>query len=190
MHATLCDYVADIVQNAVEAAADKVVLEIRTGREWIGVTIRDNGKGMSPATLAAARDPFWTEPGKHAARRVGLGLPFLQQVVDTTGGMLEVSTAAGAGTTVDFTFPADHWDTPPLGDIPSTVVGLMVFKGEFDLVLRREHAGRRYELSRSELTEALGDLAQADSLALARRYVRSQEAGLLDGPEGEEPWKS
>jgi hypothetical protein len=184
MHATLCDYVADIVQNAVEAAAGKVVLEIRTGGETIGVTIRDNGKGMSPATLAAARDPFWTEPGKHDARKVGLGLPFLQQVVDVTGGSLDVRTTVGQGTTVAFALPAGHWDTPPLGDLPATVVGLMVFEGDFELILKREHAGRRYEVSRGELAEALGGLAEAGNVALARQFLRSQEAELLGGSQG------
>ncbi len=186
MHATLCDYIADIVQNSLEAGADRVGLEIGTGGSNIEVTVSDNGKGMEPAVLAAARDPFWSEPGKHDARRVGLGLPFLQQVADATGGRLTVETAAGAGTTVAFCLPAAHWDTPPLGDIPGTVAGLMSFADDStDLILTRSHGGQGYSISRHELCEALGGLQDAGSLTLLRDFLRSQETELLEGFQGE-----
>lgn len=185
MHATLCDYVADIVQNAVEAGARRIELEVRTGGEVVDVTVRDNGKGMDAKTLAAARDPFWTEPGKHDARKVGLGLPFLQHAADQTGGSLRVESRPGIGTTVAFGLPASHWDTPPLGDLAGTVVGLMSFAGDFELVLKREHSGRAYEISRGELADALGGLDRADSLVLARKFLESQEAELLGGSLGD-----
>lgn len=186
MHATLCDYVADIVQNAVEAAADRVEVILRTGGGRVDVKICDNGKGMSAETLAKARDPFWTEPGKHDARPVGLGLPFLQQVADQTGGTLDVSSAPGRGTTLALSLPAAHWDTPPVGDLAGTVVGLMSFVGDFELTFRHEHEGRFYAVSRQALAEALGGLDRAENLGMALRYVKSQEAELLGGFDGEQ----
>lgn len=185
MHAALCDYIADIVQNSVEADAGKVTVELETGGKDIKVTISDNGRGMSRGTLAAARDPFYTEPGKHRARKVGLGLPFLQEAADQTGGEMKVDSEPGKGTRVYFSFPAGNWDTPPMGDIPSTIVGLMCFNGKSDIVLHRIHAGNSYTVSKSELVEALGELESAGSVEMARKFIMSQEEGLENGPDGE-----
>ena len=178
MHATLCDYLADIAQNAIEAGAGGVVLSVETGDDMVRVRVTDNGKGMDAATLAAANDPFHSEPGKHDARRVGLGVPFLRQMVEATGGEMSVRSAPREGTQVEFAIPAGHWDAPPLGDLPGTVLGLMSFGGDYDLVLERQHGGSGYTVARSELEEALGGISDAASLGLALRFLQEQEAGL------------
>ena len=38
-----------------------------------------------------------------------------------------------------------------------------------------------YSVRRSEIIEVLGDLSDADSLILARQYLRSQEEDLIQG---------
>lgn len=179
MHATLCDYAADIVQNSIEASADMVELQICTGDGDMKLTVRDNGKGMTREVMARAMDPFWSEPGKHCARKVGLGLPFLQQVAEQTGGNFSVESEPGAGTTVMMSLPEGHWDTPPLGDVAAAVTGLLSFAGSYELLFNRRHGMQEYEISRNELAEALGGLERADELAMAHRYLKSQEEGLL-----------
>ena len=82
MHATICDCLADTVQNAIEAGATRIEVRLEEDAEAVKLLIRDNGKGMDDATLARVWDPFFTEPGKHARRRVGLGLPLLRQMVE------------------------------------------------------------------------------------------------------------
>jgi hypothetical protein len=166
------------VQNAFEAGASRVDLDVHTGPDTVSVRVADNGKGMDQATLAKAVDPFYSEPGKHDHRRVGLGLPLLYQTAEGVNGKVDIQSAPGQGTTVGFVFDARHLDTPPLGDLPSTVLGLMTFSGTCDLALTRSTPSDRYAFSRSELVDTLGNLEEASNLILARDFLKAQEAEL------------
>lgn len=179
MHASVCDTIADLVQNAIEAGASRVELDVYTGQDTIRVRVADNGKGMDEATLAKSVDPFYSEAGKHDHRRVGLGLPLLLQTAEAVGGKAEIQSQPGKGTTVEFIFNARHLDTPPFGDLPETVVGLMTFKGTHELVLNRKTEADAYSVTRSELAEALGDLEVSANLITARTFLRSQEEHLI-----------
>jgi hypothetical protein len=178
VHASVCDSIADLVQNAVEAGASRVELDVYTGPDTVKVRVTDNGKGMDQAMLAKAVDPFYSEPGKHDHRRVGLGLPLLYQTAEAVNGKVDIQSAPGKGTAVGFVFDARHLDTPPLGDLPATVLGLMAFSGTYDLILTRRTPSDQYTLSRSELLETLGDLETASNLILARDFMKAQEAEL------------
>ena len=171
MHATVCDYIADCTQNAIEAGATDITLTLHTDPDMIAVTIEDNSKGMSPETLRKALDPFYSEPGKHDHRRIGMGLPLIQQAADALDGELKVESVPGKGTKVFFRFNAKHLDTPPMGDIPGTVIGLMTLPGNYDLTFVRD----AYSVRRSELVEALGNLEEASNLVLAKEFLTSQE---------------
>ncbi len=181
MHAAISDFIADVVQNAWEADATRIELTVRTGCGEIDVTIADNGRGMTPAVLAHALDPFISEAGKHDARRVGLGLPFLQQAVEAVDGSLAIDSVPGSGTTVRFRFPAAHADTPPLGRVARAAASLMALTGDFDLVVNRQHNERAYTTSRHELIDALGGLDDAAGLLMARRYLDSLEDDVTEG---------
>ncbi len=178
MHAVLVDYVADVVQNAVEAGATRIALDFCTGPDEVSVTVEDNGKGMDAAQVQRARDPFYSETGKHSRRRVGLGLPLLVQAAEATGGTVTVASQPGRGTTVRFTFGARHVDAPPTGDLPGCLLGLMTFPGDYELAVRRRTPADEYRVARSELSEALGELTSVASLTLARDYLRSLESEL------------
>ncbi|MDD4174040.1 MAG: ATP-binding protein [Kiritimatiellia bacterium] len=178
MHASVCDIIADLVQNAIEADATRIEVDVATGPAEIQVRIQDNGKGMDARTLARAKDPFYSEPGKHARRRVGLGIPLLMQTAAAVTGTVDIQSTPGKGTCVAFTLDARHLDTPPFGDLPETLLGLMAFSGTYDLILTRATPTDRYTVSRGELIDTLGNLEEIDNLILARAYVRSQEENL------------
>jgi hypothetical protein len=178
VHASVCDQVVDIVQNAIEANASQIELRIDERNGQLVITVTDNGKGMTTEQQARALDPFFSERGKHDHRRVGLGLPFLKQMTDTVNGSLEMSSTKGEGTRIGFTMPLDHIDLPPVGSWGDAILGLMTFPGDFDLLVdhRRNESG--YAISRSELSEVLGDLTRSENLLMAREFIASNEASL------------
>ena len=178
MHATIADVICDTVQNSIEAGAGNIGLTLVEDGKMIRVEITDDGKGMDPETLKRAWDPFYTEPGKHAKRRVGLGLPLLRQIAEATGGEAVLESEKGKGTRLAYSFAADNVDTPPMGDIAGTILTLFNYDGPFELAFRHEAHGRSYEITRSELADAAGSLQDAAGLSLASAFLKDQEADL------------
>jgi hypothetical protein len=184
MHATLCDMIVDLTQNAMEAGATHIGLSVEQTDGEIRVEIRDNGCGMSPEVLERSKDPFFTDGVKHMHRKVGLGLPFLYQTADLTGGEVELESAPGVGTTVRFTLPEDALDLPEFGDLPGAVQLLMAgnYAGELDF--SRRVGNEAYALSRSQLEELFeGDLESVENLLAVRELFEDLEAKVKLPPE-------
>ncbi len=175
MHFTIGDYVLDIAQNAIEAGARTIVVELDEKADCTSVRVTDDGCGMSEDEKTRALDPFYTDGIKHKNRRVGLGIPFLVQAVEQAGGRWSIESRKGEGTRVSFTFPAASLDSPPMGDLPSVFLALLCFPGDHELRIKR--SGRRggYEISRRELAEAVGGLELGSSLAAVKDFLISQE---------------
>jgi len=209
MHFTLADLVTDITQNAAESGADIVELQISetadsTGKGEFRFVVRDNGKGMTSEEIKRVEDPFVTDGIKHPNRKVGLGLPFLIQTAEQSGGGWKieskkkpenaVSSEAAApadskvpvregfpyGTSVSGWFDLGNVDAPPVGDIPGMLRTVLLFNGPSEMVIGRlrETAGGgtvNYEVRKTELADALGDLEDVQSLILLDQYLRSLE---------------
>jgi len=92
MHFTLCDMFSDLTQNAVEAGARTITVELDQSPARIGFRVKDDGKGMTAEELQKASDPFYTDGIKHPGRKIGLGIPFLIQTADSTGGTWLISS--------------------------------------------------------------------------------------------------
>ena len=179
MHHSVCDFLLDIVQNSVEAGSSVITADLVERDGIFSVCVGDDGKGMDDATLSRVLDPFYTDGEKHEKRSVGLGLPFLQQSSAAAGGEFEIKSEAGFGTSVFFSFDLKNLDCPPLGDIPGTVLSMMIFDGTYELVVTRTREKKNYRITRGELSEALGGINNAESLKLAKEYISSQEEDLL-----------
>ena len=180
MHATVCDYMADTVQNSMEAGATRVDVELVEDGETVRVAIKDNGKGMDDSTQRRVWNPFYSEAGKHDKRRVGLGLPFLRQAVEATGGTVSLESEPGRGTTLEYSFGAKHLDMPPLGNVPRTIISLMNYAEQCELRFTRSRGGRSYTIGRQELVDALGNLDEVGNIVLAREFLEGQESDLLE----------
>ena len=180
MHASIADVIVDIVQNSIEANATHVELTIVTNPDRLMVTVKDNGKGMDATQLKRAFDPFYSEPGKHDKRRVGLGLPLLIQMVEQTGGQTDITSTPNLETTVSFWCDQHHPDIPPLGDLPLALVSLMAYPSNCEISLARFNGNNSYDVTKSELVEALGSLEEPANLTLSRRFFKSQEESLYE----------
>ncbi len=178
MHASLSDIVADVAANSIEAGAKLIRVSVVEADGIIELKVVDNGKGMPPEIVARAFDPFYTEPGKHDNRKIGMGLPFVKQTCDACGGAVTLTSEPGVGTTLVCTFQADNIDLPPMGSIPNAILSLFNFAGDFDLVFRHRKNGDEYEIARSELQDAVGGFESVEGLSLAREFLESQEEAL------------
>jgi PAS domain S-box-containing protein len=103
--ACLCN----LIDNSVEAMARGGRLSISVApAEGLAfraaeVVVADTGRGMSPEELARCRDPFFTT--KAETTDLGLGLFFVEHVVERHGGSLVIESTPGQGTSVRFTLP-------------------------------------------------------------------------------------
>jgi hypothetical protein len=168
--------IADLTQNAVEAGASVINVDVDESNDALSFEIRDNGKGMSPALLEKVKDPFYTDGIKHPSRKVGLGIPFLIQTATETGGSWSLESTQGAGTTIGGRFSKANIDTPPVGDIPGLFRQILSQSGPFEMIITRKKAdGLDYRVVRSEIAEALGDLETVDSLSLLEQYLSGLE---------------
>lgn len=182
MHIFICDFLLDIVQNSYEAGSTEVLLSIEEDDNLLVCTVEDNGKGMDEEVRKRVLDPFVTDGVKHTKRKVGLGLPFLEQATTACQGSFSLQSTKGQGTTVMFSFPLKHVDTPPFGDLPMTLLALISHPLANELVVKRTRSTVKgeggYELSRKELEEVVGDLSTSGSLNLLKEFLVSQEEDL------------
>ena len=179
MHASLADIIADVSANSIEAGAGLVQVSVTEKDGTIELKVVDNGKGMPPEIVARAFDPFYTEPGKHDARKIGMGLPFVKQTCDACGGTVKLESSPGKGTTLVCTFQADNIDLPPMGNLVAAVMSLFNFNGDFDLVFTHVKGVESYSISRLELKDAVGGFDTFEGLALAKEFLLNQEGALV-----------
>jgi len=178
MHYAVCDFLLDLIQNSVEAGSKTIEVRIIEEDGWIAAEVLDDGKGMDEEEMLRARDPFYSDGTKHPNRTVGLGIPFLVHAVEQAGGDWSLESKKGVGTRISFRFPEEGLDTPPLGDLTGMFLSGMCFEGNHEFVAshRAPATGIEYELRRSEILEAVGDLASADALISVRQFLASYEA--------------
>ena len=189
LHYTLAEYLLDLVQNSIEANARTVDLQINERDGAIRIVLQDDGCGMDEDTLARALDPFFTDGVKHPGRSVGLGLPFLRQMVESINGSFNIASTPGAGTRLEFLLPTEHIDAPPVGSMSGVLQQLFCFAGEYELHVVRNRDGDGYELQRSALRDALGELDTAGSQSLLAEYISSQEESLEDNAGEARKWQ-
>lgn len=173
----LAHHVLDIAENGINAGADRIFIEVDDGSEEIRITVGDNGRGMDEETVRAVTDPFYTT---RKERRVGLGLPFLKQLAELCGGTFSLNSRPGEGSQVIASFRKDSIDTPPLGDMASSILALLVGHSAISWRYLHRHRGREFLLESEDLLDALGgkdSLSDPGNAMMAREYL---EGNILD----------
>jgi PAS domain S-box-containing protein len=80
---------------------------------WARLTVRDTGVGMPDEVQARIFEPFFTT--KEFGRGAGLGLATAFGIVEQSGGLLEVESAVGRGTTFTILLPCAPGPSEPAG---------------------------------------------------------------------------
>ncbi len=71
--------------------------------DTVGVTVRDNGPGIPPETLARVFDPFFTTKGRDQG--TGLGLAISREIAAAFGGSLRAESEVGKGAAFVLSLP-------------------------------------------------------------------------------------
>jgi PAS domain S-box-containing protein len=101
----------NLIGNAIKftPAGGHIVIEAQVDSanpQYLVVTIRDNGPGVSPDLQARLFQKFVS--GRVRGRGSGLGLAFCRLVVEAHGGRIWVEPAAGGGAAFRFTLPVSE----------------------------------------------------------------------------------
>ena len=93
--------------NEVRPEFEKLVNRLSAGG-WIKLSVRDNGVGMDPSVRKRVFEPFFTTKGMGLHR--GLGLSSTYGIVANHGGVIDIDSTPGYGTTVSIYLPAAEGD--------------------------------------------------------------------------------
>jgi anti-sigma regulatory factor (Ser/Thr protein kinase) len=153
----LAMHILDIAENSVRAGAKLITIRILEDleKDLYVMEIADDGRGMNAGERQRALDPFYTTK---KVRKVGLGLPLLQNAARNTGGAFRLDSAVGRGTTVTANFRRGHIDRQPLGNIASSLLGLIMGNPGIDFLYHHRVDGRSYTLDTRELKKELEDV--------------------------------
>ncbi|MCS7175828.1 ATP-binding protein [Pseudothermotoga sp.] len=178
---TIVDHVMDIVQNSFKAQARRIVLKIVQTKDRFCFTVEDDGVGMSEEELEKVFDPFYTTRDPKI-RRVGLGLPFLKQAAEATGGYVELESRKGEGTKVVACFNTTHVDCQEIGDVVGCLVTLLTGTSEgVELCVERCYENECYSVSTSQLIEIFSDLSSPVVIKALYELIEQTEKSLFEG---------
>ena len=148
-------HILDIIGNSVRAGASLVEVSIheKTTQDLLVLTVKDDGCGMDEEMIQKALDPFFTS---RKTRKVGLGIPLLQQNAQLSEGDLEIESVVGKGTTLKATFVRSHIDRPPMGDLPGTVSLMVSGNPNVEFLFKHQIDEDEFVFDSREVKEALG----------------------------------
>ena len=100
----------------------KAIPESQPEREWIKISVKDNGCGIDPGHLERIFEPYFTT--KPSGKGTGMGLAVVHGIVESHEGQVEVESAKGEGTTIHVYFPVvTGIDTPQAQQERQSLVG-------------------------------------------------------------------
>jgi two-component system sensor histidine kinase RegB len=97
--------ISAFVENAFDFARSEILLTARFDADYVGVEVRDDGPGFSPAIMARLGEPYVTSrPGAEGSRtgHVGMGLGFFiaKTLLERTGARVSFANGARGGAIV------------------------------------------------------------------------------------------
>ncbi len=105
----LAEILANLLDNADKYSppGKQVVIEARADESEVTLSVRDQGRGLSPGDLDRVFDKFYRVDGSdsQAAYGYGLGLYVCRQLVEAQGGRIWAENHPDTGTVFSFTLP-------------------------------------------------------------------------------------
>jgi len=150
-------HILDLVENSLAAGATEieVMIEENLEKDRLTIIVSDNGRGMDAETARKALDPFFTT---RTTRHVGLGLPLLKAAAERCDGRLTLESKPGKGTKVTVEFRRSHIDRAPLGNMPATLLTMLLSQRPVDIRYIHRLDGRQFMMDTREFRSALGEV--------------------------------
>jgi len=154
--------ILDIAQNSISAGAKVVEISVieDVDSDKIIISVKDNGKGMSADFLKLVENPFITT---RTTRKVGLGISFLKEAAEITGGSLEIISELGIGTTITANFVLSHIDRQPIGNLSETIITLITLNPDIDFIIDYKTNNEDFFISTAEVKAHIGEDAKLSS---------------------------
>jgi PAS domain S-box-containing protein len=95
---------SNLINNAFDALSEKggrIEVKARTEENFLHITIKDTGVGISESDLDSIFDPFFTTK----AKGTGLGLTVSKQIIQLHNGSINITSQIGEGTSVLIKLP-------------------------------------------------------------------------------------
>jgi hypothetical protein len=176
-------HLLDIVENSIAAQATSIqvfVLEDLAADQLIA-RVEDNGKGMTPEMVESVIDPFVTS---RTTRKVGLGIPLFKAAAEASNGTLWIESDLGQGTSLTAAFQRSHIDRMPLGDLPGTLLAMLVahpevhWKFTYQARYSAEEEPESFDFDDLSIKEILGDISLTEPEVLT--FLRGElEEGIF-----------
>jgi signal transduction histidine kinase len=183
----LREVLTNMIMNAVDAtvASGHIRLELSESGAWAVIRLSDTGCGMTEEVRAHCFEPFYSTKGEHGT---GLGLAVCHGIVHRHGGLIEVESVVGRGTTFTILLPR----TPPPGTRAPDAPGLAAARrtGLDILVADDEDMPRalvgRYLCGEGHRVELVASGADALRLLAHRRFDLVVTDRAMPGMAGDE----
>ncbi|MBT9130740.1 MAG: Globin-coupled histidine kinase [candidate division WS2 bacterium] len=170
--------ILDLLENSAAAKAENIMLIIYENTDKIHIELKDDGSGIdgNPNRLL---DPFYSSKNK----KIGLGLPFVKEIVTLCQGSMDIQGKPGSGTNISFNLPKGCIDLPPLGNIVSTIITFITLHPEINF--KYEHViGEKFSIFDSqEFKTMLEDVPinHPKVLKLLESYLENNLKNLYGG---------
>jgi signal transduction histidine kinase len=169
-------HILDLIDNSLRAGARTVAVSLEQdppeGR--MVIRVEDDGPGLQ-MPQEQALDPFFsTKPGK----KTGLGLALFRFRLEQAGGRLTLGRSALGGLEVRGEMALEHVDRSPLGDLATTLSGVVASSPQVELRCSLRSGDRHWSASSLELAEALAGGGGGGPFTLAREVYRNIKEGL------------
>lgn len=168
-------HILDISENSIQAGAKNIEIFVieDTKKDFLTLEIFDDGKGMDEKMVEQVQSPFVTS---RTTRKVGLGLPFLKEAAESSGGNMVISSAKGKGTRVKATFKHSHIDRKPLGDMAETIVALILLAEKTEILYLHKKNGKEFIFRTRDLKRQLKvqNLKQVNLLNSLKEIIKQK----------------
>lgn len=105
----LTNIVYNLLDNAIKYSPDKLHITIQTRSlpEGVSLTVADQGLGMTKEQIGRIFEKFYRVPtgNRHDVKGFGLGLSYVQKMVDEHHGRIQVESQLGKGSSFEVIIP-------------------------------------------------------------------------------------